>query len=75
MIVGSTGSIGLQTLNIVRQYPQEFQVVGLCALGNNIETLAQQAIEFDAKIVGIYDENKRQELSNQLKNHPAKLVC
>ena len=39
VILGSTGSIGRQTLDIVRAFPDEFQVVGLAA-GNNTALLA-----------------------------------
>lgn len=45
LICGSTGSIGDSTLEIVRQYPDKFKIVGLCA-GNNSEKLLNQALEF-----------------------------
>ena len=45
VVLGSTGSIGRQTLDIVRAFPQEFQVVGLAA-GTNLELLRQQVAEF-----------------------------
>ena len=45
VILGSTGSIGQQTLDIARAFPKEFQVVGLAA-GNNVELLAKQIREF-----------------------------
>jgi 1-deoxy-D-xylulose-5-phosphate reductoisomerase len=45
VILGSTGSIGRQTLDIVRAFPGEFDVIGLAA-GNNIELLKQQMAEF-----------------------------
>jgi 1-deoxy-D-xylulose-5-phosphate reductoisomerase len=44
-ILGSTGSVGRQTLDIVRCFPGEFEVVALCA-GRNVELLRQQADEF-----------------------------
>jgi 1-deoxy-D-xylulose-5-phosphate reductoisomerase len=44
-ILGSTGSIGRQALDVVRQYPDRFEIVGLSA-GRDAETLAQQATEF-----------------------------
>ena len=49
-ILGSTGSVGRQTLDLVRSFPQEFSVVGLGA-GSNLELLAQQAEEFHPKVV------------------------
>ena len=45
VVLGSTGSIGRQTLDIVRAFPDEFEVVGLAA-GNNNELLMEQVKEF-----------------------------
>ena len=45
VVLGSTGSIGRQTLDIVRAFPEEFEVVGLSG-GNNTELLKQQVEEF-----------------------------
>ena len=45
VVLGSTGSIGGQTLDVVRAFPQEFQVVGLAA-GSNLKLLRQQIAEF-----------------------------
>jgi 1-deoxy-D-xylulose-5-phosphate reductoisomerase len=50
VILGSTGSIGRQTLDIVRAFPDEFEVIGLAA-GNNIELLKEQVEEFSPKHV------------------------
>ena len=50
VILGSTGSIGRQTLDIVRAFPDEFEVVGLSA-GNNTELLKQQVEEFSPRHV------------------------
>ena len=50
VILGSTGSIGRQTLDIVRAFPQEFEVVGLTA-GNNVDLLLEQAAEFKPRYV------------------------
>jgi 1-deoxy-D-xylulose-5-phosphate reductoisomerase len=49
-ILGSTGSVGQQTLEVVRSFPREFSVVGLAG-GYNLELLAQQAEEFHPKMV------------------------
>lgn len=51
-LLGSTGSIGTQTLDIVAQYPDQFRIVGLAA-GNNVELLAQQVRQFRPEIVAI----------------------
>ena len=44
-ILGSTGSIGTQTLEIVREHPEEFKVIAITG-NNNIELLEAQAREF-----------------------------
>lgn len=54
-LLGSTGSIGTQTLEIVAQYPDQFQIVGLAA-GRNVEKLATQIRQFRPEIVAIADE-------------------
>jgi 1-deoxy-D-xylulose-5-phosphate reductoisomerase len=54
-ILGSTGSIGTQTLDIAAQYPDRFQIVGLAA-GSNIEILSAQIRQFKPEIVAIRDE-------------------
>ncbi len=56
-LLGSTGSIGTQTLDIVAQYPDQFQIVGLAA-GNNVEMLAAQVSQFRPSIVAIRAEEK-----------------
>jgi 1-deoxy-D-xylulose-5-phosphate reductoisomerase len=60
-LLGSTGSIGIQTLDIASQYPDKFQVVGLAA-GQNVELLAQQIREFRPEIVAISEAQKLPEL-------------
>ena len=50
IILGSTGSIGRQTLDIVRAFPDEFQVVGLAA-GNNTALLLEQVAEFSPQFI------------------------
>ena len=50
VVLGSTGSIGRQTLDIVRAFPEEFEVVGLAA-GNNTELLLEQIAEFHPRYI------------------------
>ncbi|KAJ8608247.1 hypothetical protein CTAYLR_009479 [Chrysophaeum taylorii] len=66
-VLGSTGSIGTQTLDFARARPDRFRVVALCA-GSNFELLARQAIEFrDAvQIVGLSDASKAADLKEAL---------
>lgn len=60
-LLGSTGSIGTQTLDIVAQYPHQFRVVGMAA-GRNVTLFAQQIRQFRPEIVAICDEDKLPEL-------------
>ncbi|EKQ70655.1 1-deoxy-D-xylulose 5-phosphate reductoisomerase [Leptolyngbyaceae cyanobacterium JSC-12] len=64
-LLGSTGSIGTQTLDIAAQYPDEFQIVGLAA-GRNVELLAQQVRQFRPKIVAICEEEKFADLKDAI---------
>jgi len=50
VILGATGSIGRQTLDIVRAFPDEFEVIGLSA-GNNVALLLEQVAEFTPRYV------------------------
>ena len=54
-ILGSTGSIGTQTLDIVRANPDRFEVYALCA-NRSVDKLAEQALEFHPEVVCIADE-------------------
>src|SRR3989344_3022044 len=62
-ILGSTGSIGTQTLDIVRQFHNEFKIVGLTA-NKNSGLLLQQIKEFRPKAVAIMDNSKVDDLLN-----------
>jgi len=48
LILGSTGSIGTQALDVIRAHPKRFEVVGL-AVGTNVDAMAAQAAEFDVE--------------------------
>ena len=54
-LLGSTGSIGTQTLDIVAQYPDQFRIVGMAA-GRNVALFAQQIRQFKPQIVALQDE-------------------
>ena len=64
-ILGSTGSIGTQTLDVVRAYPDRYRVYALCA-HRSIDLLVQQAMEFKPEVVCIADESLYGTLSSQL---------
>jgi 1-deoxy-D-xylulose-5-phosphate reductoisomerase len=53
VVLGSTGSIGTQALDVVRRNRDLFRVVGLAAGGSNLDLLARQAAEFDVEVVGV----------------------
>ncbi len=59
-LLGSTGSIGTQTLDIVENNPDKFRIVGLAA-GSNVELLAQQVRKFRPEIVALGNERKLSE--------------
>jgi 1-deoxy-D-xylulose-5-phosphate reductoisomerase len=56
-LLGSTGSIGTQTLDIIQQHPDKFRLVGIAA-GRNVELLAQQVKQFRPEIVAIQDTSQ-----------------
>ena len=64
-LLGSTGSIGTQTLDIVTQYPDQFRIVGLAA-GRNVEMLASQIRQFRPAIAAICVEEKLPELKDAI---------
>ena len=73
-ILGSTGSIGEQTLDIVRENPDRFEVISLTA-HKNWQRLAEQAVAFDADTVVIGDEQYYKPLSKALENYPIKVFA
>ena len=64
-ILGSTGSIGTQTLDVVRAYPDRYRVYALCA-HRSIDLLVQQAKEFHPEVVCIADESLYEQLKEKL---------
>ncbi len=66
-LIGSTGSIGTQTLDIVAQCPEQFRIVGLAA-GRNVELLAAQIRQFQPSIAAICDRDKLPQLKEAIKD-------
>lgn len=62
-ILGSTGSIGRQTLDVVRQHPERFRVAALAA-HSNIDLLKKQMQEFNPTIVGVTDMKAYEEMGS-----------
>ena len=66
-ILGSTGSIGTQTLEIVKELPSKFKVVALSA-GKNIDLLTKQVKIHQPEVIAIEDENLLLDLKNNILN-------
>ncbi len=64
-ILGSTGSIGVNTLDIVRQFSDRFEVVSLSA-GRNTQLLLQQILEFRPKVVSVLNRDLAEALKKDL---------
>ena len=62
VLLGSTGSIGTQAIDIVRRNPDRFRVVALGAGGGNVELLAAQALELGVEAVGVARASAAQDL-------------
>ncbi|MEQ7124682.1 1-deoxy-D-xylulose-5-phosphate reductoisomerase [Actinopolymorpha sp. B11F2] len=62
MILGSTGSIGTQAIDVVRRNPDRFRVVGLAAGGSQVEVLARQALELGVDVVAVAKASAVQDL-------------
>lgn len=65
-LLGSTGSIGTQTLDVVSSRRDQFRVVGLSASGGNLELLARQIIEFQPETVALARADAANELQRAL---------
>lgn len=73
-ILGSTGSIGTQTLDVIRRNPERFAAEVLTA-GSNWELLVKQALEFEPNAVVIADETKYQLVKDALSNSSVKVFA
>lgn len=72
-ILGSTGSIGVNTLEIVRQFPERFEIVSLSA-GLNIELLKHQILEFRPKMVSVLSKELSEALQRELSDVSVEIV-
>lgn len=64
-ILGSTGSIGTQTLDVIRKNPSDFEAVAISA-NSNVKMILEQIEEFKPKYAVMYEESKADELKNML---------
>lgn len=65
LILGSTGSIGVNALNVIRKFPDRFSVAGL-TVNSNISTLSEQIEEFNPEFVVVNNQSKAKELAKTL---------
>jgi 1-deoxy-D-xylulose-5-phosphate reductoisomerase len=72
-VLGSTGSIGVNTLDVIRAHPERFQVVALTA-GRQVERLAQQCLEFKPRIAVVADAAGAAQLSQLLAEKGSELT-
>jgi len=73
-VLGSTGSIGTQTLDIVREHSDALKITALAA-GSNIELLEKQIREFMPKFACVYQEEKALQLRERIKDLPVIIVA
>ncbi|WP_246281857.1 1-deoxy-D-xylulose-5-phosphate reductoisomerase [Fodinicola acaciae] len=62
VLLGSTGSIGTQAIDVMRRHPDRFRVVGIAAGGGNVELLAAQALELKVDVVAVARATMAQDL-------------
>ncbi len=72
-ILGSTGSIGTQTLDVIREH-QDIEVLGLAAR-SNIRLLEEQIREFSPRMVAVWDEEKAKDLAVRVADLPVKVTA
>jgi 1-deoxy-D-xylulose-5-phosphate reductoisomerase len=66
VVLGSTGSIGTQALDVVRANPKRFRIVGLATSGSHPALLASQALEFRVPVVAIPDQDQAVAVAEQV---------
>ncbi|TDJ53531.1 MAG: 1-deoxy-D-xylulose-5-phosphate reductoisomerase [Nitrospina sp.] len=72
-ILGSTGSIGVNTLDVIDRNPDRFEVWGLAA-GSNVEVLAQQTRKFKPKMISLHDPSRLGRLRELLGDQDVDIV-
>ncbi len=73
-IIGSTGSIGTQALDIVRSYPDRLKVTALAA-GKSVSKMEEQIREFGPELVCMWDETAAADLRVRVADLPVRVVC
>jgi len=72
-ILGSTGSIGVRTLDVIERHPEGFQVVALAA-GRKVDLLAEQVLRFRPHLVSVATEEVAKELQRKLHRIPVEIL-
>ncbi len=72
-LLGSTGSIGMSTLDLVRQFPEQFRIYGMVA-GVNLERLAAQIVEFAPEVVSVKNEKDVSRLRQLLNGQQVEIL-
>ena len=72
-LLGSTGSIGVNTLDIVRRNPDRFAVAAMTA-GSDVELFAQQVKEFKPSLISVFNTSKLAELKELLKGEDVEIL-
>ena len=67
-LLGSTGSIGCNVLDVARSFPERYRICGLAA-GKNIARLKDQVLEFEPELIAVADADGAQQLKEQLPQH------
>jgi 1-deoxy-D-xylulose-5-phosphate reductoisomerase len=67
LILGSSGSIGVNSLNVIRKFPEKFKISGL-SVNSKIDVLEQQIKEFQPEFVVVTNETKAKELKSNIGN-------
>ena len=73
-MLGSTGSIGTQSLEVVQSHIDKFEIIGLSA-GKNVELLAQQVNQFHPKKVSVVDEDSATKLKNLIDSSKTQIIA
>ena len=73
-IMGSTGSIGTQTLEIVRKYPDRLQVTALAA-GSNVKLLEEQVREFEPRLAVMWTAKAAEDLRDRISDLNTAVIC
>ncbi|MEK7275170.1 MAG: 1-deoxy-D-xylulose-5-phosphate reductoisomerase, partial [Candidatus Desantisbacteria bacterium] len=72
-ILGSTGSIGVNCLQVIQKYPERFKVRALSA-GRNVNLLAEQVIQFKPEVVSVRDADAAAQLEELLKGYNVEIL-